>query len=87
MPWHFGILAASAGIGTAIAAAGADVALMILLPAGSTVVMFIATVQLMKLANRSAQRRIAAGEFPDFEVLGAETSTEPKRSLPEGPAG
>ena len=84
MPWHFGILAAAAAIGTGIAVAGADLAVMILVPAGSTIVMTLAAVQLMKLANRNAQRRIAAGEFPDFEALGAEKSTQPKRSLPEG---
>ena len=69
MPWHFGILGVSAGIGTAIAIAGADVPLMILIPAGSTIVMTVGAVQLMKLANRAAQRRIAAGEFPDMSAL------------------
>ena len=85
MPWHFGILAAAAAIGTGLAVAGADLAVMILLPAGSTIVMTIGAVQLMRLANRNAQRRIAAGEFPDFEAVGAEKNTEPKPSLPEGP--
>jgi hypothetical protein len=69
MPWHFGILGASAGIGTAIAVAGADVTLMILLPAASTVAMTVGAIQLMKRANRAAQRRIAAGEFPDMGSL------------------
>ncbi len=42
---------------------------MMLLPVGSTIVMTVVGVQLMKLANRIAQRRIAAGEFPDMRSL------------------
>ena len=69
MPWHFGMLGLAAAAGTGFAVAGADVALMILLPAGSTVAMTLGAVQLMKLANRNAQRRIAAGAFPDMAAL------------------
>jgi len=69
MPWHFGMLGLAAAVATGIAVAGADVAIMILVPATSTVVMTLAAVQLMKLANRRAQRRIAAGEFPDIKAL------------------
>jgi hypothetical protein len=75
MPWHFGILGVSAGIGTAIAIAGADVSLMILLPAGSTIAMTFGAIQLMKLTNRTAQRRIAAGEFPDMRSLRPSATT------------
>jgi hypothetical protein len=39
----------------------------------------------MKLANRNAQRRIAAGKFPNFEALGTGASTDAKPSLTEGP--
>lgn len=46
--------------------------------AGSTGVVVLGTVQLMKLANRRTQRRIASGEFPDFEALGTGTTTEEK---------
>ncbi|UCD23555.1 MAG: hypothetical protein JSW51_10990 [Gemmatimonadota bacterium] len=69
MPWHFGILGLAAAVATGIAVAGADLAVMILLPAASTVVMTLGAVQLMKLANRNAQRRIAAGEFPDMNTV------------------
>lgn len=72
MPWHLAMLGIAAGVGTALAIAGAAVPLMLLLPAGSTVVMTLAAVQLMKFANRSAQRRIAAGEFPDMELISAD---------------
>jgi len=69
MPWHFGMLGLAAATATGIAVAGADVTAMILLPVGSVVVMSVGAVQLMKLANRNAQRRIAAGEFPDLDRL------------------
>lgn len=75
MPWHFGILGVSAGIGTGIAIAGAYVAMMILLPAGSTIAMAFGAIQLMKLANQAAQRRIAAGEFPDMRTLLSDVAT------------
>ena len=81
-------LAAWAALMAAITAgnalAGNGVAVMAFFIAGSTIVVPLGTVQLMKLANRKAQRRIAAGEFPDFKALGAEASTEAERSLPEG---
>lgn len=64
LPWHFGILGLAAAVGTGIAVAGADVTVMILLPAGSTMVMTLDAIQLMKLANRNAQRRIARGSTP-----------------------
>jgi hypothetical protein len=69
MPWSFGLLGIAAGVGTGFAVAGADVAVMMVVPAGSTVVMTLGAVKLMKLANRRAQRRIAMGEFPDMDAL------------------
>jgi hypothetical protein len=84
MPWHFGVIAAAAAVATGSIVAGKGVAAMVLFPAVSTILMTVGAVQLMKLANRYAQRRLAAGEFPDFKALGP-VSTAPKRSLPEGP--
>ena len=72
MPWQFGTIgaaAALAGVGSAMA--GGSPAMIILVPVGTTVAMTLGAVQLMKLANRDAQRRIASGEFPDMRVLGA----------------
>lgn len=70
MRWHFGILAVGAAFGsTGLAVAGADIAIVALLPAASVVVITVGAVQLMKLANRNAQRRIAAGEYPELEAL------------------
>ena len=86
MPWHFGILGLATAVGTAFAVAGADLAIMILLPAASTVAMTLGAVQLMKLANRKAHRRIAAGEFPDIGTLGPGGSIHDGEGLPLGPA-
>lgn len=72
MPWHFGIIglaAAAAGLGVAVGEGG--LAMAILWPVGSTLAMTLGAVQLMKLGNRNAQRRIAAGEFPDITAVGA----------------
>jgi len=71
MPWHFGLLglaAGAAGVGVAVIEGG--MVMGILFPIGSTLAMTLGAVQLMKLANRRAQSRIAAGEFPDIEALG-----------------
>ena len=71
MPWHFatiGIAAAAAGLGVALGQGG--LAMAILWPIGSTLALTLGAVQLMKLANRNAQRRIAAGEFPGMKTLG-----------------
>ena len=52
----------------------------------STGVVLVGALHPMKLANRSAQRRIAAGEFPDFNALGPEKNKDGTTALPEGPA-
>ena len=71
MVWSFAMLGIAAGVGTGFALAGAGVAVMTLVPPVSTVVMTLGAVQLMKLANRRAQRRIALGEFPDIDAVRA----------------
>jgi hypothetical protein len=66
MPWHFGVLGLAAGTAAAgVALAEGGLATLILLPVASTVAMTLGAVHLMKAANRTAQRRIAAGKFPD----------------------
>ena len=82
MPWHFGILGLAAAGATAAIVADAGLAMLILLPAASTVAMTLGAVQLMKLANRRAQRRIAAGEFPDMGALGAGGSIHDEEGIP-----
>ena len=86
MPWQLGALAGISALVTGLIVAGEGLAVMVFFPAGSTILMTLGAVQLMKLANRSAQRRIAAGEFPDFEELGTGTSTDATAALTEGPA-
>ena len=83
MPWELGALAGWAGLIAAIGAGNvlagnlAGAALLIVAP---TILVPLGAVQLMKLANRRAQRRIAAGEFPG---LGA-SDAEGGRSLTDG---
>ena len=90
MPWELGALAGwaalIAAIGTGNALAGNGVAVMAFSIAASTIVVPLGAVQLMKLANRRAQRRIAAGEFPDFNALGTEVNTDANVALTDGPA-
>jgi hypothetical protein len=86
MPWHFGALGLAVAIGTGVAVAGAGLAATITLPVGSTVVGILVAVQLMKFANRSAQRRIAAGEFPDMEALRTGDTNEDETRVLQGPA-
>ncbi len=89
MPWELGALAGwsvlLAGLFVTTLATGSarDISFFI---AGSTGFVFFGTVQLMKLANRSAQRRIAAGEFTDFTGLDPERSKSASRTLGDGPA-
>jgi hypothetical protein len=74
MPWHFAVIAgAAAAAGLGVAIGEGSLAMALLIPVGSTLAMTLGAVQLMKLANRNAQRRIADGEFPDLEALGQET--------------
>jgi ferric-dicitrate binding protein FerR (iron transport regulator) len=84
MPWHFGILGLAAGVAaTGVALAEGGLATIILLPIGTTVAMTLGAVQLMKLANRGAQRRIAAGEFPDMEALMRGGGEDSKKGAPQ----
>ena len=69
MPWHLGALAAATAMGGGLALAGAEAAVMALVPVGATLAMTLEAVQVMKLANRTAQRRIAGGDYPGLEAL------------------
>jgi hypothetical protein len=83
MPWHFAIIggaAAAAGLGVAIGEG--SLAMALLIPVGSTLALTLGAVQLMKLANRNAQRRIADGDFPDLKALGTGDSDQEGERLP-----
>lgn len=47
----------------------------------------LGAVQLMKRANRNAQRRMAAGGIADFNALGAEAKTDATDALTDGLSG
>lgn len=67
LPWYFTILTVAGAGAAALTAASDGLVAMLLLPLSTTIVLTVGTVQVMKLANRLAQRRIAAGEFPDYQ--------------------
>jgi hypothetical protein len=62
--WQFSILGVSAALGTAIAIRGADPLVLVALPGLALIGGSFAALRLMKLANRHAQSRIAAGKLP-----------------------
>ena len=64
--------------------AGKGLVAMVVFPAASTVAMGAGAVAIMKLANRDAQRRIAAGEFPEYQALTGEPPLAAEHALAEG---
>jgi len=68
MPWHFGAISVatlSAATGVAVAQGGG----LVLFPVAVTAAMTVGAVQVMKRANRRAQRRLVAGEPAGGERL------------------
>lgn len=86
MPWELGALAAWVALAAGVTLAGAGLALLVVIPAAMGLAT-LGAVQLMKLANRNAQRRIAAGEFAGFNALGAEAKTDATEALADGLSG
>ena len=62
--WQFGVLAGAAALSSVTVLLGDDPGLFVLAPPAMVVVFTAASVGLMKLANRRAERRIAEGDFP-----------------------
>jgi len=83
MPWELGALAGWVALATGFTLADEGLALLLLIPAAMGIAT-LGAVQLMKLANRNAQRRIAAGEFTGFNELGTEAKTDGTESLSDG---
>jgi hypothetical protein len=83
MPWQLAAIGGFAAVASGSAMAGHGVTAIAFFSAASTVAMTVGAVQLMKLANRSAQRRIAAGDFPDIEPLRSDQDGD--SDLIEGP--
>ena len=69
--WQFVVLVGAIAFATGMIAAEQGVAALISVPVGTTLLMTVGTVQLMKLANRRAQRRIAEGADPVFAAIEA----------------
>ena len=86
MTWHFGFLGLWATIATVSVLADAGLAPILLLPVASVAAMTLGAVQWMKAANRKAQHRIAAGEFPDMGAVGLASLIYDEDRMPQGPA-
>ena len=84
MPWYFGALGGSAALAAGLIVAGQGVVAMVAFPIATTAAMTVGAVRLMKLANREAQRRIAAGDYPDIRAIHDGSSND--RGWIEGPA-
>jgi len=80
MPWELGALVGWVALATGLTLADQGLALLVFVPATMGIAC-LGAVQLMKLSNRNAQRRIAAGEFPGFNALGTETDTDTMEAL------
>jgi len=70
LPWELGALAGWVALAAGITLAGQGLAVMLVIP-GAMGMATVGAVQLMKLANRNAQRRIAAGEVVGFRSAGS----------------
>lgn len=71
MPWQLGAVAAFTLIAVASTTAAQGPVAVALFSAFGVAGMLIGSVQIMKLANRRAQRRIAAGEYPGLDAVGS----------------
>ena len=85
MPWELGALAGWVALATGLTLSDQGLALLVFIPAGMGIAS-LGAVQLMKLANRKAQRRMAAGDFPGFNALGPEKKADATEALTEGSA-
>ena len=81
LPWELGALAVFVALSTGSALTGRAIEVIAISVVVSTIAMTLGAVHLMKVANRIAQRRIAAGEFPDFDALGAGSKTDAKAAV------
>ena len=77
MPWELAAIAAFSAVALASAMAGQAATAVILVSAGGTAGMLVGAIQVMKLANRNAQRRIARGDDPDTAAVRSSHAAEP----------
>lgn len=85
MPWELGALAGWVALAGGVTLADEGLAQLVVIPAAMGLTT-LGAVQLMKLANRNAQRRIAAGEFAGFNALGTSAKTDATDALTDGRA-
>jgi hypothetical protein len=85
MPWELGALAGWVALAAGLTLAGEGLVLLLVIPAAMGLA-GLGAVRLMKLSNRNAQRRIAAGEFTGFNALGTEAKTDATEALIDGSA-
>ena len=83
MPLELGAIAVFSAIALAPAVAGEAATVVVLVSAGGTAGMLVGAIQVMKLANRNAQRR-ARGD--DADTASARSSQNPEPDMIEGPA-
>lgn len=84
LPWELGAIAAFSVVALASAVAAQGPTAIVLASAGGTAGMLVGAVQLMKLANRTAQRRIARGD--DAGIASVRSSQNSDPDVIEGPA-
>ena len=84
MPWELGAISVFSIVALASATAAQGVTAVVPVSAFGTAGMLVGAVQLMKLANRRAQRRIANGDYPD--IVSVHSSEPPGEEMVEGPA-
>lgn len=84
MPWELGAVGAFSLVALTSATAGQGLTAVVLISALGTAGMLVGAVQLMKLANRGAQRRIANGDYPD--IASVRSNAKPGQDILEGPA-
>jgi hypothetical protein len=86
MPWELAALAGWVALATGVTLADEGLALLVFIPAGMGIAT-LGAVQLMKLANRDAQRRIAAGELTGFDALDTDARPDATAVVTDGPSG
>jgi hypothetical protein len=83
MLWELGALAGWVALATGVTLGGEGLALLVFIPTGMGIAT-VGAVQLMKLENRNAQKRIAKGEFPGFDALETERRADSTPVLSNG---
>lgn len=79
VPWELAAVAGFSAVAIASALVGQAPTVIVVGSAGGTAAMLVGAVQVMKLANRGAQLRIARGDYPDIAAVRSGGDSEPER--------